>query len=100
MNKTTKGIITVAVTASVVYVVYMLIQKRPLFVGFKKQRDFIWDELVRDVPAMAKLKDVYFKTDAYNDRGYIAAWYTAKKKGENTFKYKGRAYNTKDGIGI
>jgi len=103
MKATTKGVLTVLGSAAVLYVVYKLIKKEPIFMmlpSFEKQREFIWADLVKDTPALSTLKDSYFKTSSYTDKNFMKAWYIAKKKGEPTFEASGKKFNTKDGLGV
>jgi len=103
MKPTTKGIVTAVGSLAVLYVVYKLIRKEPIFMilpSFEKQREFVWAENVKQIPSLAPLKDSYFKTSSYTDKNFMKAWYIAKKKGEPTFESRGKKFNTKDGIGI
>jgi len=104
MKSTTKGILTVLGSAAALYVIYKLVKREPIFMilpSFEKQREFIWADLVKNTPSLAPLKETYFRTNAYNDKQFVKAWYIAKKRGSSTFTtFGGKKFNTKDGLGV
>lgn len=103
MNKNTKGILTVLGIGAIVYVAYKLLKGESILRNlppFNQMREELWQAQVAKNPALSTLKDVYFNTESWKDTEFISEWYNAQKKGKDVFKYKGRTWSTKTGLGV
>lgn len=102
MNKTNKSVLTFLGIGVLVYVALRIIQKKPIFGSlpeFEVMRDSLWESQVANNPALGSLKQFYFTTEGWKDKGFITEWYKAFKSGKDVFKYKGRTWVTKTGLG-
>lgn len=102
MNKGTKTAIAVGGVAILTFLAYRFSKsaKRSGLPPVDVMREELWQSFVMKYPETASSKEMYLKTDAFNNVDYLIAWYKAKKSGQSTFDYNSRTWRTDDGMGV
>lgn len=85
MNQTTKNIL---IFGAVGVLVFIALKARAKKYGtpFNLVQEEVWNHLVKSNSSLIPLKDIYLKTEAFNDERYMRNWHQAILSQKPTFR--------------
>lgn len=100
-----KTLVWIGIYAAAGVGIYFLLKKTKLGASLfspplKEMQEEMWNVYLIAFPSVAQAKETYLKTEAFTDAAFLSAWYKAHKKGQDAFKYKGKFWETKTGMGV